>query len=232
MGSLENCGATFEAIITIRAAQSCGRMNERHFKLVESSLIGAGWQQFDTADIQRIGFVEISPTLSPPLQRFSVGLCTSCSVWFLSGRFRSCNYKTRQKCKPDSALCLQSFSSFSLTKQTNKQTNILENLMNARALKKWLSSLTVTGFGAVKFGERTAEGTSAHLQCFQCKFVIVVFLIVLPIISPWRLNSSNSCVHFKGVYCIINDISRLHGDNGRAILVSETVIWDGFLPSL
>lgn len=135
MGSLENCGATFEAIITIRAVQSCGRMNERHFKLVESSLIGAGWQRFDTADIQRIGFVEISPTLSPPLQRFSLCLCTSCSVWFLSARFRSCNYKTGRKCKPNWALCLQSFSSFSLTKQTNKQTNILENIMNARALR-------------------------------------------------------------------------------------------------
>lgn len=113
MGSQENCGATFEAIITIRAAQCCGRMNQRRFRLVESSLIGAGWEPFDTADIQRIGFVEISPTLSPPLQRSSVSLhfLPCLSPFRASARIRSrrarikTNYKTGRERKPNSALC-------------------------------------------------------------------------------------------------------------------------------
>lgn len=90
--------------------------------------------------------------------------------------------------------------------------------------KTWYWSLTITRFSAVKFVERSAEGTPAHSRRSQSRFVIVVFLIVLPIISLRRLNYSIPCVHFKGVYCIINAIFRLDGDNGRAILVSETVI--------
>lgn len=237
MGSQENCGATFEAIITIRAAQCCGRMNQRRFKLVESSLIGAGWQRFDTADIQRIGFVEISPTLSPPLQHSSLCLCTSCSVCIpseplLESAHVKTNYKTRRKCKPNSALCSESFGSLPLRKQQQIATKNntycktfwkiyrMPQLLKKMFLKTW----TITRFSAVKFAEGSAEGTPARSHGFQSRFVVVVFLIVLPIISLRRLNYSIPCVHFKGVYCIINAIFRLDGDNGRAILVSETVI--------